>query len=68
MNSTNALVGVTMKSSPKKIVVAKGFVNAKNTCQHTNYNIIKSGFYKYLICRSCGRNMGEVDDIQQPNK
>jgi hypothetical protein len=57
-----------MKSSPKKIVVAKGFVNAKNICQHTNFNIIKSGFYNYLICRSCGRNMGEVDDFQQPNK
>jgi len=55
-----------MKS--KKIVVAKGFVNAKNICQHTNFNIIKSGFYNYLICRSCGRNMGEVDDFQQPNK
>ena len=64
------IVGVTMKSvnPPKKIVLAKGFVNAKNVCQHPNFNIIKSGFYRYLICRTCGRNMGGVDDLQQSNK
>ena len=52
----------------KKIIVAKGFMNARQECPHPNYNIVKSGFYKYLICRTCGRNMGEVDDIQQPNQ
>ena len=45
----------------KKIVVAKGFVNAKNTCNHANFNLIKSGLYKYIICRTCGMNMGEVE-------
>ena len=57
-----------MKSSPKKIVVAKGFVNVKSSCQHINFNVIESGFYKYLICRSCGRNMGEVNDLKQSDK
>jgi len=52
-----------MKSEPKKIIVAKGFVNAKETCQHSSCNIIKSGFYKYLICRSCGKNMGDANDL-----
>ena len=52
-----------MKNSPKKVVVAKGFVNAKSSCQHPNFNLIKSGFYKYLICRTCGKNMGDVDDL-----
>jgi hypothetical protein len=52
----------------KKIVVAKGFINAKDECKHINFAIIKSGFYKYLICKACGRNMGEVDDIKQPNQ
>ena len=57
-----------MPKLPKKIVVAKGFVNARESCQHSNFNLVKSGFYNYLICRSCGRNMGEVDDFQQPDK
>ena len=52
----------------KKIIVAKGFVNVKSSCQHTNFNVIESGFYKYLICRSCGRNMGEVNDLKQSDK
>ena len=53
----------------KKIIVAKGFINASSECPHPTYNIIKSGFYKYLICRTCGRNMGEVNDtIEQPDK
>jgi hypothetical protein len=52
----------------KKIVVAKGFINAKDECKHISFAIIKSGFYKYLICKACGRNMGEVDDIKQPNQ
>ena len=59
-----------MKKSTKskKIIVAKGFMNAREECPHPTYNIIKSGFYKYLICRTCGRNMGEVNDnIEQPN-
>ena len=57
-----------MRLMPKKIIIAKGFVNAKNTCQHTNFNLIKSGFYNYVICRTCGMNMGEVDDFQQSDK
>ena len=57
-----------MKSEPKKIIVAKGFVNVKSSCQHINFNVIESGFYKYLICRSCGRNMGEVNDLKQSDK
>ena len=55
-------------TKPKNIIVAKGFVNAKESCKHTSFAIGKSGFYKYLICKTCGKNMGEVDDIQQPNK
>ena len=57
-----------MVKQNKKIIVAKGFVNVKSSCQHTNFNVIESGFYKYLICRSCGRNMGEVNDLKQSDK
>ena len=57
-----------MVKQNKKIIVAKGFVNVKSSCQHTNFNMIESGFYKYLICRSCGRNMGEVNDLKQSDK
>ena len=59
-----------MKKSTKseKVVVAKGFVNAAKNCPHPTYNIIKSGIFQYLICRTCGKNMGEVKgDIQQSN-
>ena len=57
-----------MVKQNKKIIVAKGFVSVKSSCQHTNFNVIESGFYKYLICRSCGRNMGEVNDLKQSDK
>jgi len=56
-----------MVKPKKNIVVAKGFINAKEECKHSNFNIVQSGFYKYLICRACGRNMGEVNDIQPSN-
>jgi len=57
-----------MVKTKKKIEVAKAFMNARQECPHPNFNIIPSGFYKYLICRMCGRNMGEVNDIKQPNQ
>lgn len=48
----------------EKVVLAKGLLNAKEKCGHPNFNVIKSGFYDYLICRTCGKNMGEVHDKQ----
>ena len=38
-----------------------GFVNVKTVCPHSNLFIAVSGMYKYAICRTCGKNMGEVD-------
>jgi len=38
-----------------------GFVNVKGDCPHATLFIAVSGLYKYAICRTCGKNVGEVD-------
>ena len=38
-----------------------GFVYIKNSCPHSTLFIAISGMYKYAICRTCGKNVGEVD-------
>ena len=38
-----------------------GFVNVKDSCPHSTLFIAMSGMYKYAICRTCGKNVGEVD-------
>ena len=36
-------------------------MNVKSGCPHSTLFIAVSGMYKYAICRTCGKNMGEVD-------
>ena len=48
-----------------------GFVNVKGNCPHATLFIAVSGIYKYAICRTCGKNMGEVDipvEVQSESK
>ena len=56
----DALLGT--RTLPKvQLGKSGGFVNVKNDCPHSNLFIAVSGMYKYAICRTCGKNMGEVD-------
>jgi len=52
-----------------KIIIAKGFINAKRDCKHEAIRILKSGFYEYSLCQQCGKNLGEVNDkgVQSTN-
>jgi len=51
-----------MKQMPKvQLGKSGGFVNVKNDCPHSTLFIAMSGMYKYAICRTCGKNVGEVD-------
>jgi len=50
------------KSMPKvELGKSGGFVNVKQSCPHATLFIVNSGIYKYAICRTCGKNMGEVE-------
>ena len=56
----DALLGT--RTLPKvQLGKSGGFVNVKSGCPHSNLFIAVSGMYKYAICRTCGKNMGEVD-------
>ena len=56
----DALLGT--RTLPKvQLGKSGGFVNVKSSCPHSNLFIAVSGMYKYAICRTCGKNMGEVD-------
>ena len=51
-----------MKQMPKvQLGKSGGFVNVKKSCPHSTLFIAMSGMYKYAICRTCGKNVGEVD-------
>ena len=51
-----------MRVMPKvQLGKSGGFVNVKNDCPHSTLFIAMSGMYKYAICRTCGKNVGEVD-------
>jgi hypothetical protein len=41
------------------------FVSVKGNCPHSTLFITVSGFYEYAVCRTCGKNMGEVDHAVQ---
>lgn len=38
------------------------FLNVKDSCAHPTFYIVTSGVYKYVICRICGKHMGELHD------
>ena len=49
------------------------FFNVKDNCTHPNFSVIRSGVYEYVVCRGCGKNMGElqqprVDEVQGKGK
>ena len=49
------------------------FFNIKDSCTHPTHYIIRSGAYEYVICKSCGKNIGElqqpkVDEVQGKGK
>ncbi len=50
-----------------------GFFNVKDNCEHPSSTIVRSGVYEYVICRGCGKNMGEfqqpkADEVQSKGK
>ena len=56
----DALLGT--RTLPKvQLGKSGGFVNVKGDCPHSTLFIAVSGMYKYAICRTCGKNVGEVD-------
>ena len=41
-----------------------GFGNLKKDCKHKEFNVIKSVTFTYVVCKACGKVMGEVSDKQ----